>query len=47
MVWVPYALGSRPNDRSAVLDLSGSVDVSDFRPYQVAAAQLTVDGKLE
>ena len=35
------------DDRSAMLDLSGSVDVSDFRPYQVAAAQLTVDGKIE
>lgn len=35
------------DDGSAVLDLSGSIDVSDLRPYQVAAAQLTVDGKIE
>lgn len=35
------------DDPSAMLDLSGSIDVSDLRPYQVAAAQLTVDGEIE
>jgi hypothetical protein len=35
------------DDRSAVLDLSGSIDVSDLQFYQVAAPQLAVDGEIE
>lgn len=39
--------GFTVDDRSAVLDPSGRIDVSDLQLHQVASAQIAVDGEID
>ncbi len=35
------------DDRCALLDLAGHIDVGNHQPHQIATAKLAVDGKVE